>query len=166
MQNGIVMRSMAAHAKQALTFDELEVGDSWTSQARTITETDVVNFACLTGDFNPLHVDREHARRTPYKRRIAHGLLGLSFMAGLGSFSPFVETAAFVQILNWRFEKPIYIGDTVHVVNEVIEKRQNGRRRGHVIWRRRIINQRNEVVQEGELETLVMTSAARSLPPR
>ncbi len=160
------MRSMSANINQALTYEDLVVGDSWTSLARTITETDVVNFACLTGDFNPLHVDREHARGTPYKRRIAHGLLGLSFMAGLGSFSPYVETAAFVQILNWRFEKPIYIGDTVHVVNEVIEKRQNGRRRGHVIWRRRIINQRNEIVQEGDIETLVMSATARALPPR
>lgn len=147
-----------------LVFEELGVGDTWTSPARTITETDIVNFACLTGDFNPLHVDREHARVTPYKGRIAHGLLGLSYMAGLGSFSPCVDTAAFVQILNWRFERPIYIGDTIHVVTEVVEKRQNGRRRGHVIWRRRIVNQHNEVVQEGELETLVMRSGARNLP--
>ncbi len=85
-------------------------------------------------------------------------------MAGLGSNSPNVDTAAFVQILNWRFERPIYIGDTIHVVTEVIGKRLNGRRRGHVIWRRRVVNQHNEVVQEGEMETLVMRAATRSLP--
>ncbi len=141
-----------------LTYEDLEVGDTWTSPARTVTETDIVNFACLTGDFNPLHVDREHARGTPYRGRIAHGLLGLSYMAGLSSFSPCVDTAAFIQIVNWRFERPIYIGDTIHVVTEVIKKQQNGRRRGHVIWRRRIVNQHNEVVQEGEIETLVMRS--------
>jgi len=165
MDSQIVSQSTTSQPSSApLTFEELEVGDTWTSPARTITETDIVNFACLTGDFNPLHVDREHARDTPYKGRIAHGLLGLSYMAGLGSYSPNVDTAAFIQILNWRFERPIYIGDTIHVVTEVIAKRPNGRRRGQITWRRRVVNQHNEVVQEGEVETLVMRAVSRTLP--
>ena len=80
-----------------LYFDQLSVGDSWRSRGRTITETDVVNFAALTGDFEPLHVDAEYAATAPYGQRIAHGLLGLSYLAGLTLDSPAVRTVAFIH---------------------------------------------------------------------
>lgn len=139
-----------------LHFDEIEVGDHFTSQARTVTETDVVGFAGLTGDFTPLHVDYEFARQSPFGRPIAHGLLGLSLMAGLSSVCPSMQTVAFLGLRNWKFLQPIFFGDTIHVETEVIAKESSGRRRGKVLWRRRIINQQGEVVQEGELETLVL----------
>lgn len=141
-----------------LFFEDLSVGDAWTSSARTITETDVVNFAGITGDFDPLHVDHEFARQTPYRRPIAHGLLGLSLVAGLGSQAPRVRTLAFVAIQKWEFRQPLVIGDTVHAVTEVLEKRSAGRRSGHVIWKRQLVNQSGGLVQSGIFETLVALS--------
>src|SRR3972149_1977386 len=124
---------MASRSDGPLYFNDVEVGDSWESSARTVTEVDIVNFACLTGDFNPLHVDHEHAKNTLFGKPIAHGLLGLSLVAGLGSHSPWMQTAAFVRIREWSFLKPIYIGDTVHVLTEVLAKEIQGRgRRGLV----------------------------------
>ena len=138
-----------------LHFGDVEVGDVFETTARTVTETDVVNFAGMTGDFTPLHVDHEYARNTPFRKPIAHGLLGLSLLAGLSSSCPNMATAAFVSVRDWKFLKPIYFGDTLHVKTEVIEKRQHGRRRGEIIWHRELINQDGQVVQSGVFETSV-----------
>ena len=138
-----------------LAYEEIGIGDTWNSPARTITESDVSNFAWLTGDFNRLHMDENFARHTPFRRPIAHGLLGLAVVAGLGSDSPSVETAAFVGISDWKFLKPIYFGDTVHVRTEVLDAQPRGRRHGLVTWKRQLINQDNAVVQEGTFQTMV-----------
>ncbi len=140
---------------EPLYFENLAEGDSWRSLGRTITETDVVNFAGMTGDYNPLHVDHEFARQTPFGKPIAHGLLGLSLLAGLSSHFPCVKTVAFMKIENWEFLKPIYIGDTVYAETEVVAKRMNGRRTGYVTWCRRLVNQAGDVVQSGLFQTLV-----------
>ena len=159
----------------SLHFEDLKPGDQWTTQARTVTETDVVNFACLTGDFDPLHIDHEFAKQTPFGRPLAHGLLGLSFVAGLTCHCPPVRTLAFCSIREWQFLAPIFIGDTVHVVTKVTEKYANGRRSGRVIWSRQVVNQTGDVVQSGTLETLVAVrdpkrlgrnSAAADVPSR
>ena len=92
-----------------LLFEDLQVGQEWTSCSRTITETDVINFANSTGDHNPLHVDHElqNAKRTHYRQPVAHwDYLVLTFMgmAGLGSSAPdSVDTLAFTSIRNWEF---------------------------------------------------------------
>jgi 3-hydroxybutyryl-CoA dehydratase len=138
-----------------LSFDDVKPGDIFHSPTRTITETDVVMFAGMTGDINPLHVDHEYARSTPFGKPIAHGLLGLSFVAGLGCFSPWMHTAAFMGIREWKFLKPLFIGDTVHVRTEVLTMTPKGRRHGQITWQRSLINQAGEVVQEGTFETLV-----------
>ena len=140
---------------ERLHFEDIEIGACWSSLARTITETDVVNFAGLTGDYDPLHVDHEYARQTPFGKPIAHGLLGLAWVAGLASQCPAVRTVAFVKIDQWEFLKPIYIGDTVHAETEVLDKSARGRRTGQVRWRRRLVNQHGEVVQAGEFCTIV-----------
>jgi acyl dehydratase len=150
---------------ETMFFDEVEVGNHWRSPSRTISEADIAAFADLTGDDNPLHLDAEFASNTPFGRRIIHGLLGLSLTAGLSSHSPAMDTSVFMRILDWQFLKPVYAGDTVHVETEIIEKRPAGRRRGLITWRRRLINQQDEVVQEGNFETLVtLHSRAKSLP--
>ncbi len=142
------------------SYDELTIGDRWRSQARTITQADVVNFACVTGDFDPLHVDHETARTSTFGQPIAHGLLGLSFVAGLGLHSPWAATVAFTGIQEWRFHKPLYVGDTVHVITEILDKRPHGRRQGAVTWKRQLTNQKDEVVQEGTFQTLVAMAHA------
>ena len=143
-----------------LYFDDLQVGDSWTSRARTILESDVSNFAGLTGDYDPLHVDREFAKQTPFGRPIAHGLFGMSLVAGLGSHFPMVHTIAFVAVRNWEFLRPAYVGDTVHAVSTIVELTDAGRRRGNVVWHRRLVNQRGEIVQQGLFETIVAKKVA------
>ena len=138
-----------------LTFDQIATGQTWTSPSRTITESDVVNFANITGDQNPLHIDHEFARSTPYRQPIAHGLLGLSWVAGLGSNSPAVDTVAFIAIKQWEFCRPLFFGDTVHVRTTVLEKQTDARRNGRVSWRQELLNQHGEVTQQGVFETLV-----------
>jgi acyl dehydratase len=146
---------------QPLYFDDLHVGDRWKSRSRTITEADVVGFAGLTGDYDPLHVDHEFVKQTPFGQPIAHGLLGLSFVAGLGSYFPMVHTVAFVAVRNWEFLRPTFIGDTVHAVNEVAELKESGRRRGVVLWKRQLVNYDGQVVQQGIFETLVARSPTK-----
>jgi acyl dehydratase len=142
-----------------LHFESLNVGDRWQSQGRTVTETDVVNFAGLTGDYDPLHVDHEFARQTPFGRPLAHGLLGLSLVAGLASQCPRVSTLALLAIQSWEFLKPVFIGDTLHVVTQVLEKRPHGNRSGRVTWQKQLVNQDAQVVQSGVFETLVASAA-------
>ncbi len=141
---------------EALGFDDLSLGDEWESPRRTVTEADVVNFAGISGDFNPIHVDHELAAEGPFRKPIAHGLLGLSIASGLTSNHPRVDTLAFLCILEWKFLQPIAFGDTIHVVSRVaaLETRARGRR-GVVTWFRRLVNQRGEALQEGTTQTLV-----------
>jgi 3-hydroxybutyryl-CoA dehydratase len=149
------------HTLAALGFDQLAVGDEWESPRRTITEADVVNFAGLSGDFNAIHVDHKAAETGPFGRPIAHGLLGLAVVSGLGSHSPRTETIAFLSILEWHFREPIFFGDTVHLITrvEALEPRSRGRR-GVVTWHRRLVNQEGKTVQEGRTQTLVKASGA------
>jgi len=138
-----------------LYFDDILLGRVWVSPRRTVTEADVIQFATSTGDFNPLHVDYDFAAQSSYRQPIAHGLLGLSWVAGLGSYFPSVNTLAFTAVRNWEFCRPLYFGDTVFVETTCKEKSTPGRRSGKVVWHRKLINQEKRVVQQGLLETLV-----------
>jgi len=144
------------HLPEVLAFDDLQVGDEWESSGRTITETDVVLFAGLSGDYNPLHTDHELSKVGPFGRPVAHGLLGLAVATGLISQSPRVDTLAFLAILQWRFILPIEFGDTIKVLSRVEDKEAQARgRRGIVTWHRSILNQSSRIVQEGRTQTLV-----------
>ncbi|MDB4766734.1 MaoC/PaaZ C-terminal domain-containing protein [bacterium] len=140
---------------ESMYFDDVEVGQTWISQARTVTQGDVSQFATMTGDFNPLHVDHDFAANGPYRQPIAHGLLGLSWVAGLGSTAPLMHTVAFTCVKSWNFLAPIYFGDTVHVETVCLEKLGRGRKAGQVVWDRKLINQKGQTVQQGQFETLV-----------
>jgi acyl dehydratase len=149
-----------------LFYEDIEVGQTWISPRRTVTEADVIAFATSTGDFNPLHVDYDFASQSHYRQPIAHGLLGLSWVAGLGSYFPNVNTLAFTAVRNWEFVRPLYFGDTVFVETECLNKTLSGRRAGQVAWRRKLLNQNNDVVQQGVFETLVAIEnpVRRALP--
>jgi acyl dehydratase len=136
--------------------DDVAVGQQWQSLGRTITEADIVNFAGLSGDFNPIHLDHEFARSTPFHRPIAHGLLVFSVGSGLALYIPPMRTLAFVGIRDWQFKGPVFIGDTVHVHTKILEKEVRARgRRAVITWFRQVINQDGKVVQEGVTQTIV-----------
>lgn len=141
---------------ERLYYEEVKEGDEWLSPSRTITESDIVNFAGLSGDFNPLHMDEEFAKKTVFGKRIAHGLLGLAVSSGLGSGYPPMRTLAFLSIKEWNFKAPIFIGDTIKVKTRVLEKRITSKGdRGIIVWEKQIINQKDEIVQEGKTITMV-----------
>ena len=139
-----------------LYFDDLEVGQEWVSGGRTMTESDIVNFAGFSGDFNPIHIDAEFAKSTPFRRPIAHGFAVFSIGSGLGVMNPPVRTIAMLKVRVWNFLLPVFAGDTIKMTSRVVEKTLRGRgRRGEVVWYRGITNQDGKVVQEGELVLLI-----------
>ncbi len=138
-----------------LFFEDVNIGDTWESPTRTVTETDIVLFASLTGDFNRLHVDHEFARQSPFGKTIAHGILGLAWVAGLGSNSPLMQTDAFLSISDWKFVRPLFAGETVFVHTTVEEKKDTGRRRGSITWRRKLLRHDREIIQDGLFASLV-----------
>ncbi|QDV69940.1 Bifunctional protein PaaZ [Rosistilla carotiformis] len=145
---------------ETLYLEDLHKGDHWVSPSRTITRDQVIGFADLTGDHDPLHVDEDFARKSAFRKPIAHGLLGLSIMAGLSSNHPQVHTIAFTDLEDWQFKHPIFFGDTVHVETEIIAIQPHGRRAGKVTWFRQLINQSGLVVQQGSLVTIVAAKTA------
>ena len=150
---------MALPRSGSLYFEEMEEGLEVTSPARTVTEADVVAFAGLSGDYNPLHTDAEFARSTRFGERIAHGLLGLSIATGLADRLGFIAgTAIAFMGLEWKFKAPILFGDTISMTARMLRKRAVPRLGGGiVVFGITIKNQRGETVQEGEW-TLLMKS--------
>jgi 3-hydroxybutyryl-CoA dehydratase len=142
-------------AAEPLAFEDLHVGDEWISGSHEVSMSEIREFADLTGDYNAIHLDEEYAKKTPFGKPIAHGLLGLAWMAGLSTIAPWVRTTALLSIHGWRFRKPVFVGDTLRVVTQVAEIREHGRRHGEVHWYQRLINQKDDVVQDGMLTTLV-----------
>jgi acyl dehydratase len=141
---------------QHLYLDDLAVGQQWESQGRTITEADIVGFAGLSGDYNPIHVDHEFARTTTFKRPIAHGLLVLSISSGLCLSAPMVRVLAVLDLAEWNFRAPVHIGDTIRVQSEIVDKEVRGRGRlGVITWKRRVLNQDGKLVQEGLCRVVV-----------
>lgn len=140
-----------------LYFEDVEVGKTYVTPGRTITEADVVLFAGLSGDYNPLHTDEEFARQTPFGRRIAHGALGVAVVTGLlNRLGLFDGTATALLEIHTRFVKPVFIGDTVHVEVVISDKRETRRPdQGIVVRQHRLINQRGEAVQEGTSTLMV-----------
>jgi acyl dehydratase len=146
--------------------DDVAPGQEWESLGRTVTEADIVNFAGLSGDFNPIHLDHEFARSTPFHGPIAHGLLVLSIGSGLTLFSPPMRTMAFVGIREWQLKGPVFVGDTLRVRTRLVEKEVRARgRRAILTWHRQLVNQSGNVVQEGIVQTIVEGRGTTAAPP-
>ena len=141
-----------------LYFEEFSVGQKITSVARTVAESDIMTFAGLTGDYNQIHTDAEFAKGTQFGGRVAHGLLGLSLAVGLLMRTGVLEgtVLAFREIVEWKFIKPVFIGDTLHVEMEVKELKPMPRiRGGQALVALDVKNQKNETLMRGTLAVLV-----------
>ena len=145
---------------RSLYFDDFQVGQKFVSKSRTITETDIVNFAGVSWDHNQLHTDAEYAAQTQYGKRIAHGLLGVVAHAGL-SYQLTEDSILALLELNWKFHLPIHIGDTIHVEQKVKDLRESATGdRGILTFEKEVKNQRDEVVQTGT--TTILLARRRS----
>ncbi|MFN7944399.1 MAG: MaoC/PaaZ C-terminal domain-containing protein [Blastocatellia bacterium] len=129
-------------------FDDFEVGQEGVSAGRTITEADIINFAGLTGDWYELHTNQEWAARSRFGQRIAHGALIFSIATGLAlrMDPPSEALIAFYGLDHLRFVKPVFIGDTIHVRQKVLEKTARDDQSGVVTVQTDVINQRDQVV--------------------
>ena len=138
-------------------WEDFEIGMRFLTRSRTVTEADIVNFAGLSGDWNPLHVDVEHAKQGPFGERIAHGMLGLTIASGLmQSLELYPDTLVAFLGLNWQFRAPIKIGDTIRVEQVIAEKRETKNpERGILTIATKVLNQRDEVVQEGDRQIML-----------
>jgi acyl dehydratase len=137
-------------------WEDVDIGWQYETPSRTVTEADVVMFAAMTGDFMGFHVDEEFAKQTIYGGRIAHGLLGLSYMAGM---STWVQTEiASMGSLGWTidFRAPIRIGDTLTARAQIQSKRETSKPdRGIVVVGYSLVNQKEILLQEGEHRRMV-----------
>lgn len=143
-----------ADLHMVLNFEDFTVGSKFESIARVITQEDIARFAELTGDFNSLHLDREYAKTTLFKGTIAHGLLTLGVALGLW-YSLDLTTdsiVTFVGINNLSFAAPVYPGDSIHLLSQVILARESKSRidSGLVTFKDNVINQNGKSVLEFE----------------
>jgi len=141
-------------------YEEFEVGDTIETVGRTITESDVVAFAGLTGDYNQLHTDAEFAKKGIFGERVAHGLLVLGIVSGLAARSGFIDgtVEAFTGV-EWKFRAPVRFGDTIRARFEVRRKRDAlGHSGGLVYFDVVVLNQNDETVQKGSWTVLMESS--------
>jgi len=140
-------------AGRGMYFEDFEEGMTLTTPARTITQTDIVNFACLSGDFNEVHMNHEYAKTTPFGEVIAHGPMvygvagGLQYASGINDGT----LLALLGIDKWRISAPVKHGDTIYMEQTVVQKKPTSKpERGIIVFKREIKNQHGTVVQEME----------------
>lgn len=148
-------------------FEDFEVGDEFITPRRTITETDLIQFAGLSGDFNPIHTDHVFAAESPYGRPVVYGLLIVSIVTGLtarlGVFDGTI--IAMLGIDDWRFLGPVFVGDTLHVRMTIAEKRETSKSdRGILVRTYDVLNQRDEVVQTGSMTLMIRRRYPGEMP--
>lgn len=143
-------------------FEDVEIGQTLVTRGRTITEADIVQFAALTGDYNPMHTDAEYMKTHPMGQRVAHGMLTLSYAVGQLYQLGFMErTVLAFRGLEMKFSLPVFIGDTIHVRLTITEKKEARRLGGGLITAEvRIVNQQGKTVQSGTMELLLASRPA------
>lgn len=148
-------------SSQGMYFEEFQPGQQIVTAGRTIGESDVLAFAGLSGDFNPIHTDAEFSKSTPYGQRIVHGLLCLSIAVGLTMRSGFLggTVLAFREIADWKFVKPVLLGDTIRAEVEVAETKALPRlHAGMVMLTVTVKNQHDETTMKGNWTALVAST--------
>ena len=143
---------------RGMYFEEFLVGQKIITPSRTITETDIINFAGISGDYNQMHVDAVYSADTAFGQRVAHGLLVLSVVSGLAVQTGVMEKTviAFREIRNWKFIKPVFIGDTIYAELEVSETKLIRRiGAGSVEIKLKVINQHADVIMKGNWMVLI-----------
>jgi 3-hydroxybutyryl-CoA dehydratase len=151
---------------RGLYFEEFEAGAELVTPGRTMTETDIQLFAGLTGDYTQLHTNAEFCKDTIFGQRVAHGLLGLSIASGLAARLGFIEgTAVALREVTWKFTGPIFIGDTIHLLVKVAEKKPMPRLgMGLITFDVSLVNQKDEVAQRGQWKALIQSQDAKTSP--
>jgi acyl dehydratase len=143
-----------------LYLEDFRVGEVHTTDGRTVTEADIVNFCCLSGDFNEVHSNYDVARQTEFGTVIAHGPLIMAIAAGL-VFASGINKGTGIAALGidkCRFHAVVRPGDTIHVENVVVLARPTSKPgRGVVVLNRRVVNQCGELVQAMDVTALYKT---------
>jgi len=138
-------------------FEDIEIDKPLVTRGRTVTESDIVQFAALTGDYNPMHTNAEYMKSSTFGQRVAHGMLTLSYAVGQAYQLGFMErTVIAFRGLEMKFSLPVFINDTIHVelvVREKTEARRLGG--GWVVLDVKIVNQAGKTVQSGEWTVLL-----------
>lgn len=142
------------------TFDELEVGDRQRTRGRTITETDVVNWCALTGDWFYPHTDKVAAERSMFGQRVAPGIMVFAMATGLGVPADATTILANYGTDRLRYTKPTWLGDTVYLDIEVVEKTDRDAKSGLVTYRWDVLNQNGETVCVSQLKILTAKERA------
>ena len=145
---------------EKIYLEDYAIGEVMVSPSRTITETDLVNYAGLTGDWHPLHTDTNYAAATPFRERIAHGMLtlviGSTLILRYGPHRYLPHSfIAFYGIDALRFTGPVKIGDTLHSVNRVADIIERDPKKGILHYHGEVLNQRDEVVLVWDAKMLV-----------
>ena len=148
---------------QGLYFEDFLPGKQFETHKRTITETDLVNFVTLCGFFEPLFTDQTYAEtETPFGRRIAPGALSLAYAEGLSILSGIIHQTGMAFLgLELQIHRPVFIGDTIGVEIEILDKRATRKPdRGIVTFRHRVINQKDELVMEYTVKRMIRRKSA------
>lgn len=139
--------------ERGLYYEDFVIDEEYESPGRTITETDLVMYAGLSGDFNQLHTDEEYCKRVSmYGKRVVHGLFGLTLVEGLKSRVGMFEGTSLASLQwSWKFLKPLFVGDTVRVCWKITSKRETSKPdRGIITEFLQLMNQNDEATGEGE----------------
>lgn len=150
---------MSNYISRGLYLEDFEIGKEYVSPGRTVTEADVVNFAGLSGDFNPMHTDEEFAKEGFFGKRIAHGALGFAISTGLSNQMGIYEgtTIAFMEC-TVKYVSPLHIGDTIRVIVTPTETRHSSKPgKGILKQFLKLVNQKGATVMESD-QTLMMKS--------
>lgn len=146
--------------RRGMYFEEFVVGQRLATPGRTVTEADIQAFAGLSGDFNSIHTDAVYAETSPFRARVAHGLLGLAIVSGLAVRTGILEgtVLAFRELAEWKFSRPVYIGDTIHAELTVADARAMPRLGGGSLTLAiDVLNQHGDSVMKGRWVVLVQS---------